>query len=246
MRMIERVQVYGQRCSGTNALIRSIDANFPELRFTEEFGFKHWLVPGTRDFPEDVMVVVIAREVGEWLRSLHRNPWHAKPDMKRLSFSDFIRAPWESVWDEDFWGVTPSSPQYGTPIREERCPVTGAAFENAAAMRTAKLSNWVQAGHRAGAKAFVPHGDLVVDPGRVLDAIAAAAGLPTSREWKMLHTYKGEGQKAFVPKAYEPLSRADRQFVDEHLDPDLERLFFGDCAKTAILAHANSEVGVGT
>ncbi|MEE4207817.1 MAG: hypothetical protein V2I43_00940 [Parvularcula sp.] len=91
--MFRRVQVYGPRCSGTNALIKLIETNFDDLTVTEEFGFKHWPVPEWITIPSYVLVVIITRAPDESLRSLHDNPWHAHPDIKELSFSQFIRAP---------------------------------------------------------------------------------------------------------------------------------------------------------
>ena len=223
--MIRRIQVYGQRCSGTNALIKLIETNFEELTFTEEFGFKHWLVPESMTIPSDVLVVIVARAPGEWLRSLYANPWHAHPDIKKLPFSQFIRAPWESVWDDDFWGVSPESGLYQTPIVEERCPLTGKPFVNAIAKRTAKLRNWHEIAERAPARAFVSHETLARDPGLVLDQIAQAAGVRSRETWTLLTSYKAAGKKPFVPKIYDRLSPDDEAYVERFLNPELERLF---------------------
>lgn len=125
-----RFQVYGQRCSGTNALIKLLERNLDELQFTEDFGFKHWLVPEEVEIPDDVFVIVIARQVDQWLRSLHAKPWHAHPDLKEMDFGEFIRAEWRSVWDEEFWGIDKRHPKFGQPIEEELCPQTGSPFPN--------------------------------------------------------------------------------------------------------------------
>lgn len=223
--MIKRVQVYGHRCSGTNALIKLIEANFPRLSFTEEFGFKHWLTPVSIAPPSDVLVVIIARSPGEWLRSLHSKPWHVRPELKKLSFSQFVRAPWETIWDEDFWGMTPESDLYLTPIFEERCPATGAPFDNAVVMRTAKLKNWIETSRRAGASLFISHRALTHDPVGVLEQIAEAARVRPGKEWTVLTSYKGAGENRFVPKVYAPLNAEDRAHVDLHLDPAIERQF---------------------
>lgn len=127
---IRRYHVFGQRCSGTNALIRFVEQNFPDLNFCEKAGFKHWAVPFDRTVASDTLVIVIARDILSWLQSLYRKPWHAHPDLKAMNFSDFIRSEWRSVRDEDFWGIEPGDGQYGKPIREEQCPLTGLPFEN--------------------------------------------------------------------------------------------------------------------
>ncbi|RYD26851.1 MAG: hypothetical protein EOP89_06125, partial [Lysobacteraceae bacterium] len=52
---ITRVQVYGQRCSGTNLVTRAIEANMPSVTITEDFGFKHWFVPPQTLFVKDTL-----------------------------------------------------------------------------------------------------------------------------------------------------------------------------------------------
>ncbi len=110
---IRHIQLYGQRCSGTHAIARTIDGNFGEAARTEAYGFKHWFVPDQVLFRDDVLVLVIARNVFDWARSLHRQPWHAHPDVKTLAFSDFVRSPWHSYWDDEFWGISEGHPCEG-------------------------------------------------------------------------------------------------------------------------------------
>ena len=225
VRQFNRFQVYGQRCSGTNALIRLIESNFDTLTFTEEFGFKHWLVPETRELPDDVFVIVIAREVGQWLRSLHRRPWHAHPEVKALDFSDFIRAPWRTQWDTDFWGIDEAHPDFGQPIAEELCPRTQGPFANPVAMRSAKLANWRSTGERAAGHMLLSHCELLADPEDVVRRIAEATGAEPRAEFVPVATYKGQGIKAFALERYPELSANDTRHVAEHVDPALEGMF---------------------
>lgn len=220
-----RFQVYGQRCSGTNALIRLIEANFDTLTFTEEFGFKHWLVPETREFADDVFVIVIAREVGQWLRSLHRRPWHAHPELKSLDFADFIRAPWRTQWDTDFWGIDEAHPKFGMPIAEELCPRTQRPFANPVAMRAAKLRNWRSTSKRAAGHMLLSHSELLTDPEEVVRRVAEATGAERRGEFVPVATYKGQGIKTFVFERYPELSHNDTLHVAEHADPAIEQLF---------------------
>ena len=222
---IARFHVFGQRCSGTNALIRLVEHNFPALRFCEAAGFKHWFVPGDRRIAADAAVIVIARDVSEWLRSLHARPWHAHPDLKALSFAAFIRAEWHSVWDGDFWGVDEGDPRFGTPIREELCPATGRPFANAVAKRAAKLRNWIALGERAPAALFVDHARLVASPREIVAEIAQATGCAPVSDFVPVASYKGQGERPFVPRSYPPLSREDAGFVGLHLDAASESRF---------------------
>ncbi|WP_435199110.1 hypothetical protein [Qipengyuania sp. 902] len=220
-----RFQVYGQRCSGTNALIKLLERNLDELQFTEDFGFKHWLVPEEVEIPGDVFVVVIARQVDQWLRSLHAKPWHAHPELKQMDFGEFIRAKWRSVWDEDFWGIDKQHPKFGQPIEEELCPQTGSPFPNAIAMRTAKLRHWSDVASRATGHALVSHSELVIRPERLIERLAAAARLEKRREFVPVTTYKGQNSSSFVPTEYPPVHAADAAFIARYLDQSVESQF---------------------
>ena len=217
-----RFQVYGQRCSGTNALIKLLERNLEELEFTEDFGFKHWLVPEEVKIPDDVFVIVIARQVDQWLRSLHAKPWHAHPDLKQMDFGEFIRAEWRSVWDEDFWGIDRAEPKFGQPIEEELCPQTGSPFPNAIAMRTAKLRNWVDVASRATGHALVPHSELVTRPERLVERLAAATRLEKRKTFVPVTTYKGQDSEHFVPTRYPSVQPADAAFIESYLDQAVE------------------------
>ena len=221
----KRFQVYGQRCSGTNALIKLLERNLEELKFTEEFGFKHWLVPPDVEIPDDVFVIIIARQVDQWLRSLHAKPWHAHPDLKEMEFGEFIRAEWRSVWDEDFWGMDRGDPKFGRPIEEELCPQTGSPFPNAIAMRTAKLRNWIDVASRAMGHALVSHSELVTRPERLIERLAAATMLEKRKKFVPVTTYKGQGSRHFIVTQYPPLQTAEAAFIRRYLDQAVESQF---------------------
>lgn len=222
---IERFTVFGQRCSGTNALIKLLETNLPTLPFCEKAGFKHWLVPDTRELPHDLLVIVIAREVGSWLRSLHRNPWHVVPEMRELEFSQFIRAEWRTVWDEDFWGIDRIHPLFGKQIAEETCLRTGKPFENAIAMRTAKLTNWLNLAERSAAFFSLSHQQLIGDPEDIVNRVGAICGHEPIKPFRAISTYKGAGSKPFTPKPSQPLSQGDRLHVERFWDRTIENEF---------------------
>lgn len=92
-------QVLGERSSGTNFLNALIASNTTLVPSTL-FGWKHGF-PAARMIPRDMVVFVSFRHPIPWLRSMHRKPWHAADELKALAFSDFIRAPWITLVDED-------------------------------------------------------------------------------------------------------------------------------------------------
>ncbi|MBZ6378355.1 hypothetical protein B5C34_13295 [Pacificimonas flava] len=222
---LRRIQVYGQRCSGTNALIRTLEANFEQGTFTEQFGFKHWFVPHELLIPDDALVLVIARNPESWLRSLHRNPWHAHPDLKALSFADFIRSEWHSYWDGDFWGVGPAHPLRGREMMHERDPATGQRFRNPLALRTAKLRHWTKLAERAPNVCLVPFELFRDRPEEVVRQLSAIVPHRRPGAFVAVDSYKGHGKRPFRPKDPAPLDQTDRNFVFSQLDPGVESLF---------------------
>lgn len=222
---IRRIQIYGQRCSGTHAIARTIDMNFGDEVPTRDYGFKHWFVPDQVLFRDDVLVLAIARNAFDWLRSLHRQPWHAHPELKRLPFSDFVRSPWHSYWDDEFWGIGEGHPLRGREMMHERDPATGERFVDPVAKRTAKLRHWSDLTSRAHNVALLAHQTLVADPEGVVRALAAATGLEAAPEFRRVWSYKGNGNRAFEPTRYEPISADDAAWIATRLDPEVERRF---------------------
>jgi hypothetical protein len=222
---IRHIQIYGQRCSGTHAIARTIEANFGKGARTEAYGFKHWFVPDQILFRDDVLVLVIARNAFDWMRSLHRQPWHTHPDVKALPFADFLRSPWHAYWDDEFWGITPEHPLRGQEMMHERDPATGLRFSSPIAKRTAKLRHWAELRTRAPNLALLSHETLQTDPRRVVAELAAATGLPTPGEFEHVWSYKGNGYRVFEPTRYDPLAPADAQWIADALDPDVEAAF---------------------
>ncbi len=110
--MIKYVQIFGERCSGTNFLTTLVFKNFRDVELTRDFGGKHWFIrnhkprpPGNNstdfqcvrslDHSEDTLFLIIYRNPYDWLRSLHEKPYHAR-EHGGLSFSEFIRKNWIS------------------------------------------------------------------------------------------------------------------------------------------------------
>lgn len=228
---VRQVQIFGQRCSGTNVLGKLIVANFGSETITDRFGFKHWFVPDQILFPSDVLVLVVAREASQWVRSLHRQPWHAHPDLKALPFSDFIRAEWHSYWDGEFGGIDPLHPLLGREMLHERDPRTGRRFANALCKRRAKLRSWCDLATRCNHLGLIDQAILESSPHLVLEAVADALQRVPTQDLTVLQSYKGNGLTPFQPKPYAPLTSEDADFVRSQLDPEVERLFGYDIVR---------------
>lgn len=221
---IRRVQIYGERCSGTHLIARLIDRNFGERIVTDAFGFKHWFVPDQILITDDVLALVIARSPADWLRSLHRQPWHTTVVADGLDFATFIRTPWASFWDEAFAGVGPDHPLRGSEMMHERDPVTGKRFANPIALRTAKLRHWAALPARAHHVALLSYEALRDDPQTIIAALGCSTGLPHG-QFAAVDSYKGQGFQRYEPTAYPPLTNVDAAHVASWSDPAIEAMF---------------------
>lgn len=68
-----KVQIYGERCSGTNFLEQVILLNF-KTEITWEYGFKHFFGFNEYDNSDDTLFISIIRDPVDWLNSFFRNP----------------------------------------------------------------------------------------------------------------------------------------------------------------------------
>ncbi len=216
--VIDRFQVYGERCSGTNFVIRLMERNILSARFTEEFGHKHWYAEHPECIPASCLVVVVARDPYDWVRSLHRKPWHVAPALKELGFSDFIRAQWVGGIEEDgIW----------REHERERHPLSGCRFRDVMQLRQVKLHHWASLRWRFGCRVLpVAYEAVSRDPRAYLADLNRRLHIRLRADYQPVNTYKGEITSHYVPRRYPPLCADDRAHIGRHLDPSIERLWY--------------------
>ena len=209
-----RLQILGERCSGTNFVSELLCRNLG-LERTEAVGFKHWFV-GDGAVPNDVLVVVVERRADDWLRSLHRQPWHAHPSLRNLPLHRFARAEWHCVWDDDRFGINRDHPRWGTEMMHERDPQTGRRFANPLAMRRAKHADWRRVIGRARHGEWLRYEEVADDPVGTVKRIAQGCGLFLPATIDPVKTYKGQAGRPFTPKSYAPLDRETLALVAQY------------------------------
>lgn len=174
----------------------------PDHRFTHDF-LAH-KSPG---------VLIIVRHPASWLRSMHKNPFHALVAIPR-DFGTFIRQPWLTV------------------ARDSLGP---RLFPSLPDMLAAKMEAYADLLTRYDNSCLLRYEDLVQEPDRTLRAIGLAPGHPVTDALPD-HDIRGflSRQRAFRPFAkaenfrkraaaasYEGLASRDRAFLLERLSDSI-------------------------
>lgn len=237
------IQIYGERCSGTNYLKFLLELNLLGFEFTEEFGTKHFFPKNLHSQKvEETIFVVIARNPYDYLRSLHQNPWHTDDSLRNIPFSEFIRKQWKCVYNSDL-RMSEDHPDYGKEMMHERNPETGERFKNVLQMRSAKYNAWLQLKKYSNRVFFINYESLNANPQLFVKQFSERFNLPRKARFQNHNLYKDHklswkrkmlywaslGQiGGYKPKTYPPLSSSDLRYISENLDRNLE-LHLGYC-----------------
>lgn len=226
---ITKIFVIAERCSGSHFINSLILENFQVC--DAPLGHKHfppWYdLPGhfyqgnsqyyTFEGTEDFLFIIVFCNPYDWLRSFHLSPWHAHPSLCDVSFSKFIRLPWQ---------LNPSNPI----VKEQRTlnslvdlnPANSLPFENVLHLRTAKIKNMLQIIHYAPHVYYINHETAYNYPQEVLKEIQNLFPITAKPIYKPINTYKGYGFDEYQPKQYDPISRRNLDYINAHLDWEIE------------------------
>lgn len=79
---IEKVQIFGERCSGTNYLQNLLLKNF-DVSVTWECGFKHFFGFDEDKYNDKILFICIVRNPVDWINILYIKKWHLPNDLKK-------------------------------------------------------------------------------------------------------------------------------------------------------------------
>ncbi|OWU72674.1 hypothetical protein ATO3_16410 [Marinibacterium profundimaris] len=219
-----RAQVFGERSSGTNFVKRLIGRNTP-LRPVEALGWKHGGVQALA-IPADLVVVVCVRGAADWARSMHAKPWHAVAALQAMAFSDFIRAPWDSVIDRPrYFDIDGVRELVGQPLQADRDPLTGEIYEDLFALRRGKLAQHLGLLQRHQGVVLVRMEQAVAAPEAFLDALEAGLDLPPRTAFRPVVKRLGakfKGAVAERPETPASWTEADMAYLRSRVDAELE------------------------
>lgn len=215
------LQIFGERCSGTNYVAALLRRNLPQLTVTDRYGWKHGFTDRVTDAAPGCLFVVVHRDAFDWVRSLCRQPWHAAAPLRDRPLGEFVREPWWCEWGRDMQ-LPPDDPRRGTEMVHERDPATGERFANALLLRTAKYRDWATLPGRVRHVLAVRYEDAAAEPRRFVRDVARRFGLWRWPWLRGVATRKG-GPERFVATRYEPIAPVDLEWIVDQLDEELER-----------------------
>lgn len=218
------VQVFGERSSGTNFVNRLLGKN-TGLETTDRYGWKHGFAQMT-GVGKTTLIVAVAREPLAWARSMHSKPWHCPPQMQALEFSGFIRAEWDTIIDRRrYFQKSGEWKTLGTPLQQDRHPITGQRFANIGELRTIKLA-WALGLRNRGVNLVLCRLDAVqADPEGFVRAVAQGFGVDMAEEYRPVTKRLGSrflGNVDPRPATPDEINATDRAFLAGALDPRLE------------------------
>ncbi|MDW4497656.1 hypothetical protein R5H30_06665 [Sulfitobacter sp. D35] len=194
---------------------------------SDALGWKHGF-PTLEPVPADLLVVCVVRNAVAWALSMHAKPWHTPPEMQALAFSEFIRAPWETIFDRPrYFAGIPGVAAVGRPLQQDRHPETGAALANLFALRRHKLKALSGFAARDCSSLILRLETVQGAPESTLAAIRRALGAPAEgHDFRPVHKRLGSRFKpaAGITRPQTPTRMApeDIGFMRGELDLDLE------------------------
>ena len=217
---IKRIQIFGERCSGTNYLQHLLEKNLESIIIRWNFGWKHFFHEAGVEEADEHLFIIIYRNPFDWLRSLNNNPHHAAPELRKNTFSDFIRKEWWCIWDEHA-NKTPDDDIYGTEMMFEREPETGQRFANVMRLRTAKIRDWESLREKTKHNIYVRYEDLAAQPQAFLETLCEQFGVALSTSFANVEGRPGTKRK-YRPRKYKPIKEYDLRYIMQELDLPLE------------------------
>jgi hypothetical protein len=218
---ITRIQIYGERASGTNFLMTLLRKNFPNVVLTDEYGWKHFFPPENFPGSDDCLFIVIYRDPFNWIRSLYLQPNHVHPSLKKIVFSEFIRKEWQCIYTK-LAGVNRDDERYGKEMMFERDPETGERFKNVLHLRSAKIKAFEAIKVKVKYCKYIRYEVLNANPQKFLSEISTQFGIGLVPEYIPVNNYKGFSKKTFTPKKYFSISTSDLKFIRLNLNTSLE------------------------
>ena len=215
---IDRFQVLGDRCSGTNFISHLIERNFPGISRSGDLDWKHGFIDRRICANPGLLTAIVYRHPVRWIQSVYANPYEVAPSQSQLPFDAFIRAEWNPVW---FERKKDGSVTY-IPIQGDMYPHTTTPFENICRMRSVKVKYLEEIASLPSQVVYLRYEDANRRPRRFIRELATAFGLEPARSFRPVREYKGVRAIRYRPARYPELAPSDLAFLQSELDLEQE------------------------
>lgn len=212
--MIKYFTIYGERCSGTNFLMHSLEDNF-DIKFTAEYAWKHFF--GHYDFDtlsegsnNETLFIGIIRNPIDWINSFSKNMHHI-PVENKLNIRTFIFNTFYSVYSDN------------REIIEDRNFINKKRYNNIFELRKIK-NNFLINDMKNKVKNYIliRYEDLRDRYDTVLDFLHQKFNLvKKNNNYVKIDTYKGNNNDPFFIKPI-TLSKRIIEKIKENVDKEQE------------------------
>lgn len=224
---LHRFQVFGERRSGTN-FVRALIRRNTEMQVVNSFGWKHG-IPNYMVYPKDCLFVCVVREPMDWLTSFYHAPFEVADELVELPFSQFLRAPWESVFKaRTKWGTNGYQDTFrggrGETLQFDRHPIEGRQFRNVVELRNVKLQSHLSFVNRGVNAVVVRYEDARRDPAALIARLGEKFDINCRPGFREIDGRVGPlGKYAQRPKiAASDITNEDREFILSEIDKKQE------------------------
>jgi hypothetical protein len=223
--IIKHIHIIGERCSGTNFVAQLLLQNIAGISVSNQFtvgpyGWKHGFVSDAVIAKgNNCLFVHVYRNPYDWVRSFHREPYHAHQSLINISFSEFIRREWHATYGETNSKVKKNDPRYETEMIEERNPTTKQRFENVMRLRTEKLKHFESLRNRLPYFFSAAYEVVNNDPEFFVKNFAAQFSLQLKQKYTPVSSYKGLKKTGiYKKKQYSHFKEDDLNLINSWLN----------------------------
>ena len=193
--MIQKVTIYGERCSGTSYLEELLMANF-DVEIVWTYGWKHFFGFNDLTNSDDVLFIGIVRNLTDCVNSLFREHHHLQPELKRGDVNDFLNKEFYSFHHDNG----------DDEIMEDRNIETNERYKNVFESRHVKNKFLVETMPKlVNNYLLITHDNLVKDFANVMNQIKNC-NLPVKSNIEFptnIHYYKHHEDAPYIKKTNE-------------------------------------------
>ena len=159
---IRKVQIYGERCSGTNYLENLISSNF-DVDLTWEYGWKHFFGFNELKNSDDTLFICIVRNLHDWINSFYKEKHHI-PLKYKTNMSQKEKL--DEFLNKEFWSFDDNNNKLDITkeIMEDRNMYTKKRYKNIFELRHTKLKFMIEdLPKKVNNYLFIKYEDLIYD-----------------------------------------------------------------------------------